>query len=380
VIDNFGDVGVCWRLARQLVAEYGCAVHVWVNDAGWAAARQLIGGLPQTPAPTLAEGVTVSAWSLACASGDEDCTGDVLIEGFGCTLPQAALAQLAVRAQLGVRAHKPIWIDLEYFSAEDWVPRFHLQSGFDWEVGARRWFFFPGVHEHSGGMLRERGLVAADMGRGEAFENATDLAPSHSRMLRPNDGVRAVCFAYTHAPYAEWLAALASDRDKPIAIDLCGTQSQLAVAQLDLAAYPNVTTRNVPFVSQPEFDRLLWQTDVLFVRGEDSMARALWSGRPFIWHIYPQAENAHHPKLMAWLKHYTHGFPDALREALVEVHCAWNGMSEAASLGEAWTKLMAEWEAWQAWSLLRSNQLAQTPHLAERLMTFVRQRSSNSKM
>ncbi|NJM39728.1 MAG: elongation factor P maturation arginine rhamnosyltransferase EarP [Anaerolineae bacterium] len=156
VIDNYGDIGVCWRLSRQLVAEYGCDAHLWVNDAGWAAARQLIRELPQAPAPTLAESVTVSAWSLACV--DENCAGDVLIEGFGCTLPEATLAQLRARA------HKPVWIDLEYFSAEDWVPRFHLQSGFDWEVGAKRWFFFPGVHEHSGGILRERDLIAAHMG------------------------------------------------------------------------------------------------------------------------------------------------------------------------------------------------------------------------
>jgi uncharacterized repeat protein (TIGR03837 family) len=355
VIDNYGDIGVCWRLARQLVREYGCAVHVWVNDAGWAAARQLISGLPQTPAPTLAEGVTVSAWSLACASGDEDCTGDVLIEGFGCTLPQAALAQLAARAQLGVRAHKPIWIDLEYFSAEDWVPRFHLQSGFDWEVGARRWFFFPGVHDHSGGLLRERGLVVP--------------RTQESDSLKGSDFY--MCFAYAHAPYAEWLAALAGAGDRPVTIDLCGAQSQWAVAQLDLAAYPNVTTRHAPFVSQLEFDRLLWRTDVLFVRGEDSMARALWSGRPFVWHIYPQAENAHHPKLMAWLRHYTHGFPDALREAYVAMHEVWNGMSEAARLGQAWRGLMGQWADWRRHSQLRSHQLAQAPDLAARLMKFV---------
>ncbi|NJM39729.1 MAG: elongation factor P maturation arginine rhamnosyltransferase EarP [Anaerolineae bacterium] len=57
-------------------------------------------------------------------------------------------------------------------------------------------------------------------------------------MLRPYDDVRVVCFAYAHAPYAEWLAAMAGDGDTPIAIDLCGAQSQTAVAQLNLAAYP----------------------------------------------------------------------------------------------------------------------------------------------
>ena len=343
-----------------------------MNDAGWQAARQLICELPQDPQPTQAEGVTVSAWSLA--REDSDCTGDVLIEGFGCMLPDVTLAQLTART------HKPVWINLEYFSAEDWVPSFHLQSGFDWERGATRWFFFPGVHEHSGGMLRERGLIEARdavvrQGGGEAFVNATGLGLRRSRMLRPynnNNDNNMVCFAYAHAPYDILFEALTTVHSGQVSIALCGQQTQAAVAQLNTDAYPSLKTQNVPFVSQPAFDALLWQADVLWVRGEDSLARALWSGRPFIWHIYPQAENAHHAKLMAWLAHYTQPFPAALREALVDVHCAWNGVTETATLREAWGRLMAQWDDWRDYSLLRSNQLAQMPDLARRLMAFSR--------
>ncbi|MGV7245627.1 elongation factor P maturation arginine rhamnosyltransferase EarP, partial [Caballeronia sp. M23-90] len=32
VIDNFGDIGVCWRLARQLKAEHGWQVRLFVDD------------------------------------------------------------------------------------------------------------------------------------------------------------------------------------------------------------------------------------------------------------------------------------------------------------------------------------------------------------
>ncbi|HET9045379.1 MAG TPA: elongation factor P maturation arginine rhamnosyltransferase EarP, partial [Casimicrobiaceae bacterium] len=31
VVDNFGDAGVCWRLARQLVAEHDLAVTLWID-------------------------------------------------------------------------------------------------------------------------------------------------------------------------------------------------------------------------------------------------------------------------------------------------------------------------------------------------------------
>ena len=31
VVDNYGDLGVCWRLARQLAGEHGVAVRLWVD-------------------------------------------------------------------------------------------------------------------------------------------------------------------------------------------------------------------------------------------------------------------------------------------------------------------------------------------------------------
>ncbi|MBY0444112.1 MAG: elongation factor P maturation arginine rhamnosyltransferase EarP, partial [Burkholderiales bacterium] len=31
VIDNYGDIGVCWRLARQLSFEHGFAVRLMVD-------------------------------------------------------------------------------------------------------------------------------------------------------------------------------------------------------------------------------------------------------------------------------------------------------------------------------------------------------------
>ncbi len=32
VVDNYGDIGVCWRLARQLAHEHGMTVRLWVDD------------------------------------------------------------------------------------------------------------------------------------------------------------------------------------------------------------------------------------------------------------------------------------------------------------------------------------------------------------
>jgi hypothetical protein len=32
VVDNFGDIGVCWRLGRRFMQKYGCAVMLWMDD------------------------------------------------------------------------------------------------------------------------------------------------------------------------------------------------------------------------------------------------------------------------------------------------------------------------------------------------------------
>ena len=47
IIDNYGDIGVCWRLARQLVHEYQLAVDLWVDD--WSALSEFMAAqLPES--------------------------------------------------------------------------------------------------------------------------------------------------------------------------------------------------------------------------------------------------------------------------------------------------------------------------------------------
>ena len=364
IIDNYGDVGVCWRLARQLAHEYACVVTLWVDD--WSAARQLIAELPIVPAKTVVMGVTIDAW--AHVTVQVDCIGDVLIEGFACTLPTATLAQLAARTR------KPIWLNLDYFSAEAWVPSFHAQSGYDAVVATRRWFFFPGVHEHSGGILHEAGLLVQRNQWLAQSPAITTTFLARWGLGLAQTGLTVLCFAYQHAPYVEWFDALTDlvHSPQPLTLWLCGQYSQAAFTLVDKQAYPKVTFCSLPFVPQADFDRLLWCADVLWVRGEDSLARALWSGKPFIWHIYAQADAAHHAKLLAWLAHYTQPFPKSLRAAYIDVHLAWNGLPNAPAFGMAWRCLMQKWQAWRDHSHRRSDEYAKMLDLAQRLMEFTR--------
>src|SRR5256885_9819984 len=83
VIDNFGDIGVCWRAAADL-ASRGERVRLWLDDAtalAWMAPH----GHP---------GVEVRAWPAAGADTGV-APGRVVIEAVGSVPPPALVARLA---------------------------------------------------------------------------------------------------------------------------------------------------------------------------------------------------------------------------------------------------------------------------------------------
>ena len=331
VIDNFGDIGVCWRLAADL-AQRGCQVRLWVDDAralAWMAPQ----GAPQ---------VQVLAWnSPVPASGP----GDVVIEAFGCEIP-AAFQQAIAQAP-----RPPVWINLEYLSAEDYVERCHrlpsrLMSGP--AAGLTRWFFYPGFTSATGGLLREADLPR----RQAAFDRAA---------WRAQHGLQAQDLAislFCYEPPA--LTQVFADS---------GAQAQWLVTPGRATALVRstwqATPANLQFLppcTQPQFDEMLWASDLNFVRGEDSLVRALWAGRPFVWQIYPQDDNAHHAKLAAFLDWLE--APASLREA----HAVWNGIPAAVTWPPLSPTLLAEWTACvQA----ARNRLQAQASLAEQLIAFV---------
>lgn len=144
VIDNFGDIGVCWRLARQLAHEHGWQVRVFVDDLR-TFARLAPQVDPDTGRQTV-DGIAIEHWHAQ--AGDALDIADVVIEAFACELPGAYLAAMARRAR------RPVWINLEYLSAEDWVADFHLRPSPHPRYPLLKTFFFPGLSAGTGGVLK----------------------------------------------------------------------------------------------------------------------------------------------------------------------------------------------------------------------------------
>jgi uncharacterized repeat protein (TIGR03837 family) len=151
VIDNFGDIGICWRLSRQLVAEHAVAVTLWVDDL--QSFQRICPELtPLLPLQQI-NGVCVRLWQADLPSLAATDYPDLLIEALACTVPQTYLQQFS---ELRPDA---IWLNLEYLSAEDWVHGCHSLASPQAGLHLAKYFFFPGFTAQTGGLLRERGLV-----------------------------------------------------------------------------------------------------------------------------------------------------------------------------------------------------------------------------
>lgn len=331
VIDNHGDLGVCWRLACDL-ASRGETVRLVVDDASalaWMA--------PQGHAR-----VEVLPWPADDAPAHAP--AEVVIEAFGCDPPAAYVARMAACAPA------PVWINLEYLSAEAWVERSHRLPSPQGN-GPTKWFFFPGFTPATGGLLREPGLLA----RRAAHDAPAWLA---AQGLAPRAGERvATLFCYDNPALPALLPALAA---RPTLLLATPGPAQRQLAGLELPQGLRVVA--LPWLTQPDFDRLLWSAELNLVRGEDSLVRALWAGAAFVWQAYPQHDGVHHAKVQALL--------DRLQPppAVAALWRAWNGAPGVALPALPDTAPGAHWKA--AVAGLRAR-LAAQDDLVTQLRTFV---------
>lgn len=281
VIDNYGDAGVCWRLARDIYQTRGWNVRLFINDLPTLGA--ITEGLKTQSNEQKLDGIAVLKWEMA----EREQPGDVVIETFGCRLPAVFEQKIAQKNTT------PVWINLEYLSAEDWVEGCHTLPSPHPQYGTKKYYFFPGVTSKTGGLIIEENLKKdreVFLKRKKSFLKSLGADTS----INFNQFV----FCYPQAPLELFVKALAKD----------GRDIQLLLAAGRSASMISALTKDIPFIKaihlsmcrQEHFDRFLWVSDSAIIRGEDSFARAQIEGCPFIWNIYPQTEETHLTKLKAF--------------------------------------------------------------------------------
>jgi uncharacterized repeat protein (TIGR03837 family) len=335
VVDNYGDIGICWRLARQLHAEHGIAVTLWVDDL--ASFRRIWPRVDVDAESQDIDGVTVRHWAGQDGEFQPADIPDLVIEFFGVDLPPGYIAAMAQCEP------RPVWINYEGLSAEEWVEGCHRLPSMHPRLPLTKHFFFPGFNGKTGGLLRERGLVEertrfqADPAAMAAFLARFGVTPAEMASRKIS------LFCYPQAPVAELFAAWEAGGSAITCLVPEGVAREQVQAfiggEADAGASATrgaLTVRVIPFMPQTDYDRLLWACDLNFVRGEDSWVRAQWASRPFVWHIYPQDENLHHVKLRAFLQKYA-----VNTQSLVDFSLRWNG-ARKGHMDALWTSLQAE--------------------------------------
>jgi uncharacterized repeat protein (TIGR03837 family) len=354
VIDNYGDIGVCWRLARALAGR-GQQVRLWADDLSALAWM----------APQGCAGVQTRLWQPDAAMPPDVRPADVVIEAFGCDIDHHWIAMHSGAISLdSARAggqnsspNQPIWINLEYLSAEPYVLRCHglrspVLSGP--AAGLAKWFFYPGFEAGTGGLL-------------PVSTRVTDGPPQVLPV--PANARRVSLFCYEPPALGNLLEQLGGqDRATQLRVLAGRGQAALkAVMERKNASQPSwnqhslLSIQELLPICQSEFDALLLQSDLNFVRGEDSLVSALRAGRAFVWQIYPQQDGAHAAKLEAFLDWLQ--APPSLRQ----FHAVWNGLSTAPLPP-------LQWEEWTHCAHAARQRLALQADLVSQLLDFVEEK------
>jgi uncharacterized repeat protein (TIGR03837 family) len=367
VVDNYGDIGIAWRLARGLVREHGLVVRLWVDDLH--AFQRIWPMVDPDAAEQGCEEVTVCAWRTPFAA---TAPAQVVIDAFGCALPEAYLTAMSERHP------PPVWINLEYLSAEPWVAEHHGLPSPHPRLPLTRYFFFPGYTPETGGLLAESDLARRRM----AF--VRDGVPAFWRQFglgAPQaDELRVSLFAYENPALPALLDAWVADA-RPVT---CVVPEGRIIPQLAVwLSVPDLQAGAVhrrgalrvhilPFLDQDTYDHLLWACDLNFVRGEDSCVRAQWAARPLVWQAYPQADAVHWDKLNALLAHYTEGLDRAAAGAISGVWRHWNGIPDPEGLAACWAAWRTQQAVIERHAGLWCDHLGRAGRLSDKLVDFAK--------
>ena len=360
VIDNFGDVGVCWRLCADL-ANRGQRVRLWLDDV--SALRWM--------APGALEGqhanITVHRWQEAMDSHGLQALepAQVWIEAFGCEIEPVFISCLRQHSNAA-----PVWVNLEYLSAESFVERAHtlpspVMSGP--AAGWTKYFYYPGLTEKTGGLLREPWIknrqVSLTAASQAAWLKKYGIAWEGEKLVS--------LFCYESGAVSGLLDAL-KDFGEPIHLLVTEGKAKTAVQKILSTTFESRSLKvsYLPLISQTEYDYLLWACDLNFVRGEDSLVRALWAGKPLVWQIYPQEDGVHHAKLQAFLDRME------VPPSLQQWHLYWNGLTNQDSAKTLNAQVWAEWQS--TVSAFRGRLESQTD-LTHQLIEFVEAQGEAAK-
>jgi uncharacterized repeat protein (TIGR03837 family) len=368
VIDNFGDIGICWRLSRQLVNEYDVRLRLWVDDLG--SFQKICPQVSTTEPEQIIEGVIICLWS-AQTDWQQVTIPEVVVEALACTIPQAYQQRMAANTL------QPLWLNLEYLSAETWIEGCHSLASPQPQLAINKYFFFPGFTAATGGLIQEQQLAAERDQFLLSQPQQTTFWHSIAITKPEQYQYKISLFAYDHDQLADLLHCWQQHKQPILCVVPEGSLAEqvrtlMSTAVLTAPTEPwrqgNLALKILPFLPQQDYDRLLWACDINFVRGEDSIIRAHWATKPFVWQIYRQQQDAHLIKLQAFLQLYSQNMPQAMQDTVQRLFLAWNTQ---LPLAKVWLDFIEVLPELAHFNYKWQQQLSQNGDLARNLVHFV---------
>jgi uncharacterized repeat protein (TIGR03837 family) len=368
IVDNYGDIGVCWRLSQQLAHEHDLTIRLLIDDM--ASAKKIITSLDISKQSQLINGVQVCVWPSLKNTATAD-AADVVLETFSCALPDIYLQQMVQQDS--------IWINLEYLSAEKWVSDFHAKPSPQATLAITKHYFFPGFKDDTGGLIRERALITERNIFTSSKEKQFQFWQKIGIYGADNftaDTVKISLFCYAQANIIGLIESLVATNqctklfipfNSAIAISL---ENLVDIKQHNLNEIHqgNLTIHLLPFLSQADYDCLLWACDLNFVRGEDSWIRAIWAEKPFIWQPYIQSDETHILKLRAFLDLYLSAATSEISALINESQLAWSSADRTTQMPIK--HLIEQLPAVQNYAKKVTKTLMLQPDLTTKLMIF----------
>lgn len=300
IIDNYGDIGVVYRTAKELQKIFPKSkIRAFLNRLDEF--KKINSQVLDLPSQNI-DGIEYITFDYLRDNANELLTAQVIIEAFGCQIPEEYMEIAYDNSEL--------LINLEYLSAEDWIEDFHLQSSPLGRGKLKKVFFMPGFTEKSGGIIADSNYLERIQ---KVLENKEFYEKKYLSDIEDRENkIVGTLFSYekNFTPLLEDLKKL----DKDVVILAMGEKTQDSLRKIfknfsiedfrNSLKYGKIEIRFLNFLNQEEYEELINIVDFNFVRGEDSFIRAVLTGKPYMWHIYCQEEYAHMDKIEGFLDKY----------------------------------------------------------------------------
>lgn len=423
VVDNYGDIGVVWRLARA-ISDLDAADFSGAGDADKSSAAFMAGDAEKassafkacrrlvvddlTSFKNLVPSVDLDApvqqvggWTVLRSDAADECRASfletpplVILECFACGRPDWLEHMLFDEGF----PHTVQIINLEYLTAEPYADEFHKLMSLTRKKSVQKVNFMPGFTPQTGGLILDNAFMNslsasqtlkadAALSAGSAFKSKdADKASAAFKTAggakaggeKDGDAFTAVIFAYERdfSTVARALDRFSRERSAAgqgsVLVRSAAGKSARPFA--DAAAGCTFRTEQLPFMTQLEWDAMLCNSDFLFIRGEDSLSRACLSGHPFVWHAYPQSEDYQLVKVQALLDRMEPFFsPENFQ--LIRDYWRWYNNDDMPGYDseEALYQIFMKYEELSVSFGNFSKMLIKNGNLAAHLMTFIRE-------